>query len=199
MKQVVLAAMIGLSGIAGAGAEPLVSISATTSYHTVEVDGVNLFYREAGPKDAPALLLLHGFPSSSRMFETLIPLLADRYHIIAPDYPGFGLSDAPQPSQYAYTFDHIATSVDHLTEALGLKSYSLYLQDYGGPVGFRLALAHPDRVKAFIIQNAVANEGGLSPAWDERRGLLARSRRQRAKGNLEFPVARDHQAASRRP
>jgi pimeloyl-ACP methyl ester carboxylesterase len=98
MKQVVFAAMMGLSGIAGAGAQPLMSISATTSYHTVEVDGVNLFYREAGPKDAPALLLLHGFPSSSRMFETLIPLLADRYHIIAPDYPGFGLSEAPPPA-----------------------------------------------------------------------------------------------------
>ena len=169
MKKAVFAAMMGLSGIAGAGAQPLVSISATTSYHTVEVDGVNLFYREAGPKDAPTLLLLHGFPSSSRMFETLIPLLADRYHIIAPDYPGFGLSDAPPPAQYAYTFDHITASVDHLTEALGLKSYSLYLQDYGGPVGFRLAVAHPDRVKAFIIQNAVANEDGLGPAWDERK------------------------------
>ena len=161
MKKLAFAAVMGLSGIAGAGAQPLASISATTTYHTVQVDGLNLFYREAGPKDAPTLLLLHGFPSSSRMFETLIPLLADRYHLIAPDYPGFGLSDSPPPSQYASTFDHIANSVDHLTEALGLNSYSLYLQDYGG--------------------------------------LLARSRRQRAKGDLEFPVARDHQAASRRP
>jgi pimeloyl-ACP methyl ester carboxylesterase len=169
MKKLAFAAMMGLSGVAGAGAQPLASISATTTYHTVQVDGLNLFYREAGPKDAPTLLLLHGFPSSSRMFETLIPLLADRYHLIAPDYPGFGLSDSPPPSQYAYTFDHIANSVDHLTEALGLKSYSLYLQDYGGPVGFRLAVAHPDRVKAFIIQNAVANEDGLGPAWDERK------------------------------
>ena len=141
----------------------------TISYRTANVDGLKIFYREAGRADAPALLLLHGFPTSSHMFRNLIPLLADRYHIIAPDYPGFGLSDAPPPSQYAYTFDHIATSVDHLTEALGLKSYSLYLQDYGGPVGFRLAVAHPDRVKAFIIQNAVASEDGLGPAWDERK------------------------------
>jgi pimeloyl-ACP methyl ester carboxylesterase len=169
MREAVFAAIIGLISIAGAGAQPLVSTSATTTYHSVQVDGLNLFYREAGPKDAPTLLLLHGFPSSSRMFEALMPLLADRYHLVAPDYPGFGLSDAPPPSQYAYTFDHITTTVDHFTEALGLKSYSLYLQDYGGPVGFRLAVAHPDRVQAFIIQNAVASEDGLGPAWDERK------------------------------
>ena len=119
MKTTIFAAIMGLISIAGAGAQPLVSTSATTTYHTVQVDGLNLFYREAGPKDAPTLLLLHGFPSSSRMFETLIPLLADRYHLVAPDYPGFGLSDAPPPSQYAYTFDHIATTVDHFTELWG--------------------------------------------------------------------------------
>lgn len=158
-------------GLGGAQAQPLPSTSATTTYHTAGVDGVNVFYREAGPKDAPTLLLLHGFPSSSRMFETLIPLLADRYHVVAPDYPGFGLSDAPSPSQYAYTFDHIAGTVDRLTEALGLTSYSLYLQDYGGPVGFRLALAHPGRVKAIVIQNAVASEDGLGPAWDGRKAF----------------------------
>lgn len=147
------------------------SVFASTTYHTVGVDGVNVFYREAGPKEAPTLLLLHGFPSSSRMFATLIPLLADRYHIIAPDYPGFGLSDAPTPSQYVYTFDHIASTVDQLTETLGLSGYSLFVQDYGGPVGFRLALAHPDRVKAIIIQNAVAGEDGLGPLWDERKAF----------------------------
>jgi pimeloyl-ACP methyl ester carboxylesterase len=155
----------------GVQAQPSSATSATTTYHTASIDGVNVFYREAGPKDAPRLLLLHGFPSSSRMFETLMPRLADRYHIVAPDYPGFGLSDAPPPSQYAYTFDHIASTVDHLTAALGLTSYSLYLQDYGGPVGMRLALAHPDRVKAFIIQNAVASEDGLGPAWDVRKAF----------------------------
>lgn len=102
-------------------------------------------------------------------FDSLIPLMADHYHVIAPDYPGFGQSDAPPPSQYSYTFDHLASTVDHLIAILGIKSYVLYLQDYGGPVGFRLALAHPDRVKAIIIQNAVAHEDGLGPAWDERK------------------------------
>lgn len=145
--------------------------SATTTYHTVEVDGLKIFYREAGPKDAPTILLLHGFPSSSVMFETLIPRLADRYHLIAPDYPGFGLSDAPPPEQYAYTFDHLATTIDHLVGLLGLTRYSLYLQDYGGPVGMRLALAHPERVQAMIIQNAVASEDGLGPAWDPRKAF----------------------------
>ncbi len=144
-----------------AQAQPLPSTSATTTFHTAKVDGVNVFYREAGPRDAPTLLLLHGFPSSSRMFATLIPLLADRYHIVAPDYPGFGLSDAPPPAEYAYTFDHIAGTVDHLLGQLGLTSYALYMQDYGGPVGMRLALAHPERVRAMIVQNAVASEDGL--------------------------------------
>ncbi len=144
-------------------------LSNTTTYHTVRVSGTNVFYREAGPKDAPTLLLLHGFPSSSRMFDTLFPLLADRYHLIAPDYPGFGQSDAPPTTQYAYTFDHLAETIGQLADELGLKSYVLYMQDYGGPVGFRLAAAHPERVKAMIIQNAVANEDGLGPAWDERK------------------------------
>ena len=143
------------------------------TYHTVSVDGLHIFYREAGPPDAPTLLLLHGFPSSSRMFETLMPLLADRYHLVAPDYPGFGLSDAPPPSDYAWTFDHIANTVDRFTATIGLTRYCLYLQDYGGPVGFRLALAHPDRILAIIIQNAVASEAGLGPAWDERKAFWA--------------------------
>lgn len=147
------------------------STSSSTTFHTVAADGVNVFCREAGPKDAPTLLLLHGFPSSSRMFDTLIPLLADKYHLVAPDYPGFGLSDSPPPSGYAYTFDHIANTVDHFTETLGPTRYSLYLQDYGGPVGFRLALAHPDRIHAIIIQNVVASEEGLGPAWDERKAF----------------------------
>jgi pimeloyl-ACP methyl ester carboxylesterase len=105
------------------------------------------------------------------MFETLIPLLAENYHLVAPDYPSFGLSDSPPPSQYAYAFDHIATTVDHFTEALKLSRYSLYLQDYGGPVRFRLALAHPDRINAIVIQNAVASEDGLGPAWDLRKAF----------------------------
>jgi len=108
------------------------STRATTTYHTVTVEGVRVFYREAGPKDAPTLLLLHGFPSSSRMFDSLMPLLADRYHLIAPDYPGFGHSDAPAPAQFAYTFDHLAAVIGGLIDALGLKSYVLFVQDYGG-------------------------------------------------------------------
>jgi pimeloyl-ACP methyl ester carboxylesterase len=153
----------------GAQAETSPSTSVATSYHTVTIDGLKIFYRESGPRTAPTLLLLHGFPSSSRMFDTLIPLLADRYHIIAPDYPGFGMSDAPPAEKFAYTFDHLATVVDDLMETLGLKNYVLFMQDYGGPVGFRIALAHPERVQALIIQNAVAHEVGLGPIWEARK------------------------------
>lgn len=150
-------------------AETVPATSSTTTYHTVVVDGLNIFYREAGPKTAPTILLLHGYPSSSRMFATLIPLLADRYHLVAPDYPGFGQSEAPPASSFAYTFDHIAQIVDDFTQVIGLHDYVLYQQDYGGPIGMRLAVAHPDRVRAIIVQNAVAHEVGLGPAWDIRR------------------------------
>ena len=119
-----------------------------TSYRTTQIDGLSIFYREAGPKDAPTLLLLHGLPSSSRMFEPLFTRLSDRYHLVAPDYPGFGHSDWPDPKTFAYTFDHYAEIMNHFTEALGLSHYTLYMQDYGGPVGFRMALAHPERVAA---------------------------------------------------
>ncbi len=149
------------------------STRSTMTYHDIAVAGVRLFYREAGPKDAPVVLLLHGFPSSSRMFETLMPLLADRYHLVAPDYPGFGASDAPAPASFAYTFDHLAAVVGAFAEALDLKSCVLFMQDYGGPVGFRLALAHPERVRALIIQNAVAHEEGLGPLWETRRRYWA--------------------------
>ena len=138
---------------------------ATTTYHKVDVANVGIFYREAGPKEAPTIVLLHGFPSSSRMFDTLIPLLATRYHLIAPDYPGFGQSDAPPPSQYAYTFDHLAETMNALLEQLHIHRYTLYLQDYGGPVGFRIMLAHPERVQALVIQNANAYEEGLGAKW----------------------------------
>jgi pimeloyl-ACP methyl ester carboxylesterase len=119
-----------------------------TAYRTVQIDGLSIFYREAGPKDAPTLLLLHGLPSSSRMFEPLFARLSDRYHLVAPDYPGFGHSDWPDPKKFAYTFDHIAEVMNHFTETLGLSHYSLYMQDYGGPVGFRMILAHPERVES---------------------------------------------------
>jgi pimeloyl-ACP methyl ester carboxylesterase len=141
-----------------------------TTYRSVIVDGTRVAYREAGPTGAPVILLLHGFPSSSRMFATLIPLLADRFHLVAPDYPGFGNSDAPPSDAFAYTFDHLAQMIDGFTRAIGLTRYTLYMQDYGGPVGFRLALAYPDRVAALIVQNAVAHQEGISgPLWDPRK------------------------------
>jgi pimeloyl-ACP methyl ester carboxylesterase len=142
-------------------------------YRTVEVDGVSIFYREAGPKDAPTLLLLHGLPSSSRMFEPLFHRLSERHHLVAPDYPGFGHSDAPEPKSFSYTFDHIAQIIDRFTQSIGLTRYSLYMQDYGGPVGFRLALAHPERIETLIIQNAVAHNEGLGKNWVTRRAFWA--------------------------
>src|SRR6202166_1879601 len=144
-----------------------------TFYRTIEVDGLAIFYREAGPKDAPTLLLLHGLPSSSRMFEPLFARLSDRYHLVAPDYPGFGHSDWPDPKQFAYTFNHLAEIMNHFTEALGLSRYTLYLQHYGGPVGFRMALAHPDRIEALIVQDAVAHNEGLGVNWKTRRAFWA--------------------------
>lgn len=143
------------------------------SYHEVTVEGLKVFYREAGAADAPVLLLLHGFPTSSRMFDGLIPALADRYHVIAPDYPGFGHSDAPSPEAFAYTFDHIAAVMDDFTQVLGLRHFSLYMFDYGSAVGFRLAIAHPERIRALIIQNANGSEEGLSEAWKLRRAYWA--------------------------
>jgi pimeloyl-ACP methyl ester carboxylesterase len=162
------------------------STNTTTTYHSVLVEGVQIFYREAGPESAPTILLLHGFPSSSRMFATLIPLLADRYHLIAPDYPGFGHSDAPDSQHFAYTFDHLANVVDQFTQSLNLRRYVLFMQDYGGPVGFRLALAHPERVVALVIQNAVAHEEGLGPLWEARRAYWRdrSANEQRLRANL---------------
>jgi pimeloyl-ACP methyl ester carboxylesterase len=145
----------------------------STVHRTIQVDGFSIFYREAGPKDAPTLLLLHGLPSSSRMFDSLIAQLSDRYRLIAPDYPGFGHSDWPDPKKFAYTFDHIAEIMNHFTEALGLSRYTLYMQDYGGPVGFRMALAHTDRIEALIVQNAVAHNEGLGAIWKTRRAFWA--------------------------
>ncbi len=142
-------------------------------YRTVKVDGLSIFYREAGPKDAPTILLLHGLPSSSRMFQPLLTRLADNYHLVAPDYPGFGHSDWPDPKQFDYTFDHIASVMDDFTQALGLSHYTLYMQDYGGPVGFRMALAHPERVQALIVQDAVAHNEGLGANWATRRAFWA--------------------------
>ncbi len=142
-------------------------------YRTLKVDGLSIFYREAGPKDAPTILFLHGLPSSSRMFQPLLTRLADNYHLVAPDYPGYGHSDWPDPKQFDYTFDHIASVMDGFTQALGLSRYTLYMQDYGGPVGFRMALAHPQRVQALIVQDAVAHNEGLGANWATRRAFWA--------------------------
>jgi pimeloyl-ACP methyl ester carboxylesterase len=156
-----------------ASAHDLTSSRRSISCHTVDLQGLKIFYREAGPADAPTVLLLHGFPSSSRMWERLLPLLAGKYHLIAPDYPGFGNSSAPSPSSFEYTFDNLARVMNELTIKLGVTSYILFVQDYGGPIGFRLALSHPERVRAVIVQNAVSHEQGLSPLWAARRKYWA--------------------------
>ena len=146
------------------------------AYKTVAVDGLDIFYREAGPADAPTVLLLHGFPSSSHMFRDLIPDLAARYHVIAPDYPGFGYSSAPSVDEFDYSFPKLADVIEGFTGQLGLTSYVLYLQDYGGPVGMRLAIKHPERVRGIVVQNAVVSIEGWDPVntaplqayWKER-------------------------------
>lgn len=133
--------------------------------HTVKVDGVHVFYREAGAPDAPVLLLLHGFPASSHMFRELIPRLAGRYRVIAPDMPGFGFTEVPSDREYTYTFEALTRTMAAFIETLGLKRYALYVFDYGAPVGFRLALAHPGQVSAIVSQNGNAYEDGLGAAW----------------------------------
>jgi pimeloyl-ACP methyl ester carboxylesterase len=142
--------------------------SNTTSirYHTVSIDGVDVFYREAGRKDAPAVLLLHGFPTSSHMYRNLISALADKYRVIAPDYPGFGQSAMPDRAKFSYTFGNYAKLVEALTEKLGVDRYALYVMDYGAPVGFRLAAKHPERVTALIVQNGNAYVEGIQKFWE---------------------------------
>jgi pimeloyl-ACP methyl ester carboxylesterase len=151
-----------------------------TAYRTVDIDGLSVFYREAGPAEAPVILLLHGFPSSSRMWQPLLDRLAGPFRLVAPDYPGFGHSGAPGRTEFAYTFDRLAEITGRFTEALRLTSYALVVQDYGGPVGFRLALAHPERLTALIVQNAVAHEDGLGPLWQARRDFWADRRAHEA-------------------
>ena len=138
----------------------------TTTYRTVAVDGLNVFYREAGDPKAPAVLLLHGFPTSSHMFRALIPALAERYHVLAPDLPGFGFTDAPDGMSFRYSFDRLADVIDRFTEVVGLKRYAIYVFDYGAPVGFRLALRHPNRISAIVSQNGNAYLEGLSVEWN---------------------------------
>jgi pimeloyl-ACP methyl ester carboxylesterase len=143
-----------------------IAIAPVTHYRTMEVDGLNIFYRESGPDRAPVVLLLHGFPTSSHMFRNLIPALADSYRVIAVDYPGFGQSDMPDRSEFAYTFDRFAELVDSLLDRLGVMRYAMYVMDYGAPVGWRLAVKHPERVTGLIIQNGNAYDEGLKEFWD---------------------------------
>lgn len=148
-----------------AGASSIGASEGQVRYRSMSIDGVEIAYREADRADAPAILLLHGFPTSSHMFRTLIPALSDRYRVIAPDYPGFGQSAAPERSGFKYTFDNFAALVDGLTKKLGLSRYALYVMDYGAPVGFRLAARHPDRVTAIVVQNGNAYTEGLKEFW----------------------------------
>ena len=167
---------LGVSLLVAGAAYPLEAFAAKTSpavkapivtHHRYKtVDGIKIFYREAGPADAPVVLLLHGFPTSSHMFRTLIPELADRYHVIAPDYPGYGQSDMPDRTKFSYTLDRFGELVDGLLDQLGVKKYAMYVMDYGAPVGWRLALKHPDRVTALIVQNGNAYDEGLKEFWD---------------------------------
>ncbi len=143
------------------GGEPKSTVPTQILHRTVKVDGLDIFYREAGPKEAPTVLLLHGFPTSSHMFRNLIPALADKYHVVAPDYPGFGGSSAPAVKEFEYTFDNLANVIEKFTEQVGLKKYSIYLMDYGAPIGYRLAVKHPERVQTLIVQNGNAYDEGL--------------------------------------
>ena len=147
-------------GLTANAAEPKTPTSQVL-HRTVKIEGLDIFYREAGPKDAPTILLLHGFPTSSHMYRNLIPALADKYHVVAPDYPGFGNSSAPSVEAFEYTFDNLANVIEKFTEQVGLTKYSIYLMDYGAPVGFRLAAKHPERVETLIVQNGNAYDEGL--------------------------------------
>jgi pimeloyl-ACP methyl ester carboxylesterase len=137
-----------------------------TTFHTVSIDGLDIFYREAGSRDNPTILLLHGFPTSSHMFRNLILALSDRFHLVAPDYPGYGNSSMPTVDEFDYTFDHLAEIMEKFITAIDLKKYSLYVMDYGAPVGYRIAAKYPERVQALIVQNGNAYEEGLREFWD---------------------------------
>ncbi|PZV09019.1 MAG: hydrolase [Leptolyngbya sp.] len=137
-----------------------------TTYRTVAIDGLDIFYREVGSRDNPTILLLHGFPTSSHMFRNLIPALADRFHLVAPDYPGYGNSSMPSVSEFDYTFDHLAEIIEKFIAAIDLKKYSLYVMDYGAPIGYRIAAKNPERVQGLIVQNGNAYEEGLREFWN---------------------------------
>ena len=137
-------------------------------YKRIDVNGINVFYRECGEKDKPVMVLFHGFPSASHMFRNLMPMLQDRYHLIAPDYPGFGQSESPDRDQFAYTFDHLAEIMDAFLEKLEIRQFYMYVFDYGAPIGFRIALKHPERILGIISQNGNVYEEGLGKKWEAR-------------------------------
>jgi pimeloyl-ACP methyl ester carboxylesterase len=166
LKHLLAGTILSMAAVTEAGAASVPDAKTAVHYRYAEADGVKVFYREAGDPKAPTVLLLHGFPTSSFMYRNLIPLLADRYHVIAPDLPGFGLTEAPDREHYAYTFDHLATTIDAFTRKLGLERYAIEVFDYGAPVGWRLAAAHPERITAIITQNGNAYEEGLSTGWN---------------------------------
>jgi pimeloyl-ACP methyl ester carboxylesterase len=165
---------------------PALSNQRSVSYNTLKIDNLEIFYREAGDPKKPTVLLLHGFPTSSHMFRNLIPLLADNYHVIAPDYPGFGYSSAPGVSEFSYTFDDLANVIEKFTVAKGLKIYSLYVQDYGAPVGYRLAVKYPERVQALIVQNGNAYEEGLRGFWNPLKNYWENSTEENANQLRDF-------------
>jgi pimeloyl-ACP methyl ester carboxylesterase len=174
MKKIILTAAVVIAGITnGYSAEKTVkelkvhqtSVVEETSYQTIEIKGLNIFYREAGSKDKPTIVLLHGYPTSSHMFRNLMEDLSGSYHVLAPDYPGYGRSEQPAMKDFDYTFDNMSLIVEELLEKLEVEKYSLYLMDYGAPIGFRIAAKHPNRVEALLIQNGNAYEEGLKDFW----------------------------------
>ncbi|TDH63839.1 alpha/beta hydrolase [Dankookia rubra] len=177
-----IGAALAVPHAVAAGAPPVVH------YRVASIEGVKVFYREAGPADAPVVLLLHGFPTSSHMFRNLIPSLADRYRVVAPDYPGFGQSDMPDHKAFAYTFDRFGTLVDGLLDRLGIGRYAMYVMDYGAPVGWRLALKHPERITGLVVQNGNAYDEGLGAFWDPIKAYWADNSAERRQA-LNFLVA----------
>ena len=164
-------------------------------HKTVKVGDLDIFYREAGPKDAPAILLLHGFPTSSQMFRNLMPALGDKFHVVAPDYPGFGHSSMPSREKFAYTFDNLAKVIDEFTAKVGLTKYALYVQDYGAPVGYRLAVKHPERITAIVVQNGNAYDEGLdNDFWKPLKAYWkepnSKEKRDALRGFLTYEVTR---------
>lgn len=176
---ITLLSVLSFNSAVAAQAQP--PANTQTLHKTMMIDGVEIYYREAGAKDAPTLLLLHGFPTSSHMFRKLIPALADRYHLIAPDYPGFGNSAQPSMKDFDYSFDNLANVMEKLVSQLGIKKYSIYLMDYGAPIGFRLAAKHPEQIESLIVQNGNAYEEGLGEFWNPIRSYWKNQNAENAK------------------